>query len=100
MPGINVIDYKSFDINTDSNSLELDQTNEGTDHLYSTQWSPVYENCSGPMVQHYCHGATIFTHPIAVRTLFNLYGFSIEILALSKIIKATMGVGYFVTDPP
>ncbi len=26
-----------------------------------------YENCSRPMVQHYCHGATIFTHPIAVR---------------------------------
>ncbi len=24
------------------------------------------------MVQHYCHGATIITHPIAVRTLFNL----------------------------
>ncbi len=24
------------------------------------------------MVQHYCHGATIFTIPIAVRTLFNL----------------------------
>ena len=34
--------------------------------------SPGYENCSGPMIQHYCHGATIFTHPIAVRTLFNL----------------------------
>ncbi len=34
--------------------------------------SPAYEPCSGPMVQHYCHGATIFTHPIAVRTLFNL----------------------------
>ncbi len=27
------------------------------------------------------------------------YGFSIEILALSKIIKATMGVGNFITDP-
>ncbi len=34
--------------------------------------SPAYEPCRGPMVQHYCHGATSFTHPIAVRTLFNL----------------------------
>ncbi len=32
--------------------------------------SPAYEPCSGPMVQHYWHGATIFTHPIAVRTFF------------------------------
>ncbi len=29
--------------------------------------SPAYENCSGPMVQHYGHGATIFIHPIIVR---------------------------------
>ncbi len=28
-----------------------------------------------PMVQHYCHGATIFTHPTAVRTRLNLKGF-------------------------
>ncbi len=28
------------------------------------------------------------------------YGFSIKKLPLSEIIKATMGVRYFVTDPP
>ncbi len=31
--------------------------------------SPAYEKCSGPMVQYYCHGFTILTHPITVRTL-------------------------------
>ena len=34
--------------------------------------SPAYENCSEPLVQHYCYGVTISTHPIAVITLFNL----------------------------
>ncbi len=32
--------------------------------------SPAYENCSGPMVQH-SHGATIYTHPITVRTVLH-----------------------------
>ncbi len=29
--------------------------------------SPAYENCNGPMIQHYCHGVTVSTHPIAAR---------------------------------
>ncbi len=51
-----------------------------------TETSPAYENCSGPMVQHYCHGISniiamelpsphipsLLEPPITVRTFFNL----------------------------
>ena len=51
--------------------------------------SPAYEPCSGPMVQHYCHGATIFTHPIAVRTLLNL---NFKLKTLSDHLKDSPGI--------
>ncbi len=61
--------------------------------------SPAYEHCSGPMVQHYCHGVTIFTHPIAVRTLFNVIKFKLKTLsdptALGRDFKAQGILDYF-----